>query len=118
MGTSQNYIGLEPSIRRRQGELGAWRLPPVAQLPPVRGLRPVDAPMEFPDSVSIERDQRMPSPLLGRRRNLLSSLTEVGIASVLAALVAGYFVFASSHQQTNVTTAPQSTTNASAGLTG
>ena len=99
-----NLFKLETGIRSPHGEPVASR---AAQLPLVPGLPPVDAPPAVPNPGSIE--ERMPSPLLRRRSNPLSSLTKFLIASAIVASLVGYFVFGGSRQQMNVAAAQQHT---------
>jgi hypothetical protein len=104
MGTSRNRIKLETSPRHGKPE--AWRLPRAAQLAPVPGLPPIEAPTAALDPGLFEPEERTPSLLLPR-------LTRFLIASAIAASLAGYFVFASSRHPVNVMPAPQPTIDAS-----
>src|SRR6266446_3085310 len=59
-----------------------------------------------------ERDAWMPTPLLRRPSDPLSNRTKFLIASAIAALLAGPFVFGSSDRPVDVAVAPQPTIDA------
>jgi hypothetical protein len=92
-----------------QGAPEARRLPRAAQLPRVQGLPLVEAPTTIPSAVSFEPDAWTATPLLRRPSDPLSNRTKFLIATSVAALPAGYFIFGNSDRPDDVAAAPQIT---------
>jgi hypothetical protein len=102
----------KPEVSRSsQGGPGTWRLPRAAQLPGFAGLPLVEAPTTIPSSISFEPDGWMSTPLLRRPSDPLSNRTKFLIATTVAALPAGYFIFGSPDRPVDVAVAPQATTD-------
>jgi hypothetical protein len=78
---------------RAAGARSEDRPPRAGQSPPILSLPPVDE--SVPTRDSIDPDKRIPAPMLRRPGYALPSVTTFGVASAIAAALAGYFVVAS-----------------------
>jgi hypothetical protein len=83
------------------------RLPRAAQLPAVPGLPLVEAPATISSAVSFEADTWTSTPLLRRPSDPLSNRTKFLIATAVAVLPAGYFIFGNSDRPVDIAVAPQ-----------
>src|SRR5215831_16092290 len=79
-----------------------------AYSPAIPGLPLVNVSMSVPNSGSRRPDRWMPTPLLRRPRDPLSSRTKFLLASATAVLLSGYFVLRNSDRPDDVAMAPQS----------
>jgi hypothetical protein len=84
----------------------ARRLPRATQLPPVRGLTPVDAPRAVPKRLSIDLYNRMQTPMIVRPERTLSGRTSILVAGALIAASAGCFLIAIWPPETDFTDNP------------
>jgi hypothetical protein len=82
-----------------------------AKLPAAAGLRLAEMPTTVPKFASFEPDQWMPTPLSPRPRDPLASRTKFLIAIAIAALPAGYFIFAHFDRPADVAVVTQATTD-------
>jgi hypothetical protein len=94
-----------------QGAPETWRLPRATQLPRVTGLPLVEAPTTIPSAISFEPDAWTSTPLLRRPSDPVPNRTKILIATAVAALPAGYFIFGNSDRPDDVPVAPQTTTS-------
>ena len=97
--------------RSLQNVLEARGLHRVAQLRAATRLPSVGIPTTIPNSISFGRDGRKSTPLLRWPGDPLFNRAKSLIAIAVAALPAGYFIFASSDRPADVAVAPQATTN-------
>jgi hypothetical protein len=97
--------------RSPQGAPETWRLPRATQLPRVTGLPLVEAPTSIPSAISFELDAWTSTPLLRRPSDPLPNWTKFLIATAIAALPAGYFIFGNSDRPDDAAVAPQTTTS-------
>jgi YARHG domain len=93
------------------GARSQYRLPRVAQLPPIPDLPPVDANSSAPTRGSIDPDTLVPAPMLppmlSRSGYALSGVTIFRVASGIATALVGYAVVASSPPATHLAGAPK-----------
>src|SRR5258705_2169155 len=97
--------------RSLQNVLGARGLHRVAELRAATRLPSVGIPTTIPNSISFGGDGRKSTPLLRWPGDPLFNRAKSLIAIAVAALPAGYFIFASSDRPADVAVAPQATTN-------